>query len=157
MIKLTNKAFTLTELLMVVLMIGIISAMVLPKFTKVVDSFRVLEAEQMMQAVRNKQETRCTLGKKYTLDVNKVDAFPKKNNVSSPTYTTSNFTYTLNSKGMTAVSTKNYTLEMPSYLDGRVCCDQCGNFTKNYLTCGELNTKDDFQTIQDNDECKAQS
>lgn len=152
--KLNNKAFTLTELLMVVLMIGIICAMVLPKFTKVVDSFRVIEAEQMMRGVRTEQETRCTLGKKYTVDAAKLKILGNQK-VTDDTYTTSNFTYVLNGKGMNAQSPKGYTLKMPSYLDGRVCCDECGEFTKNYLTCTQLEALEDFQKIENDDTCKS--
>ena len=151
--KLNKKAFTLTELLMVVLMIGIISAMVLPKFNKVVDSFRVLEAERMMRAVRNEQETRCTLGKKYTVAANKVKAFVK-NKTSDNIYTTTNFTYTLSGGGIIAESDKGYTLRMPSYLDGRVCCNECDSFTKNYLLCSDLEDLEDFQEVKNDDTCK---
>ncbi len=155
MTKLNNKAFTLTELLMVVLMIGILSAMVLPKFNRVVDSFRVLEAEQIMQSVRGKQETRCTLGKKYTAQADKLEVLA--NASSGDTYTTSNFTYTLNSGGINAASAKGYTLQMPSYLDGRICCNECAGFTKNYLTCSELENLDDFQEVKNDDECRVVS
>ncbi len=152
---LNNKAFTLTELLMVVLMIGVLSAFVLPKYTRVVDSFRVLEAEQMMQAVRNEQEMRCTLGKKYTAEAGKVKKFAKTK-ASGNKYVTANFTYTLTNLGMKATSLNGggYTLELPYYLDGRICCDECGNFTKNYVTCGELNNED-LQKAKENDACKA--
>lgn len=151
-----NKAFTLTELLMVVLMIGILSAMVLPKYTKMVDSFRVLEAEHMMRAVRSEQETRCTLGKEYTVQANKLGAL-SSGRASEDTYTTSNFTYTLHNSGMEAASAKGYTLNMPSYLDGRICCDECTEFTKNYLTCSELEAREDFEEIKQDDACKPHS
>ena len=63
-----KKAFTLTELLVVVLIIGILSSIVLPKFTKTLETRKVTEAEDIMAAVRNEQEARCTLGKDYTGD-----------------------------------------------------------------------------------------
>ena len=104
-----------------------------------------------MQAVRNEQEMRCTLGKKYTVEAQKVKAFVK-NRASNNKYTTANFTYTLNGNGMAATSDKGYTLEMPFYLDGRICCNACGEFTRNYVTCSELNNED-LQKIKDKDPC----
>lgn len=139
---------------MVVLMIGVLSAMVLPKYTRVVDSFRVLEAEQLMRAVRGEQETRCTLGRKYTIFASKLGVL-SQNRASGDTYTTSHFTYTLTNSGIRALSAKGYTLDMPSYLDGRICCDACAAFTKNYLTCTELEKLSDFQKVENGDACQA--
>lgn len=152
MMKLNNKAFTLTELLMVVLMIGILSAMVLPKFTRVIDSFRVLEAEQMMRTVRDEQEKRCTLGKKYTLDAKRLKVL-HSGKASGANYTTPHFTYTLDKTGVSATSPKGYVLQMPFYLDGRICCDACSAFTKNYMTCSELGNEG-LQKIKNEDPCK---
>ena len=47
-----KKAFTLTELLVVVIVIGVLSAVVLPKFSKVIETRKTTEAEEMMAAVR---------------------------------------------------------------------------------------------------------
>ena len=58
-----KKAFTLTELLVVVIVIGILSAVVLPKFNKVVETRKTTEAEEVMAAIRTEQEKRCSLNK----------------------------------------------------------------------------------------------
>ena len=58
-----KKAFTLTELLVVVIVIGVLSAVVLPKFNKVIETRKTTEAEEMMAAVRTEQERRCSLDK----------------------------------------------------------------------------------------------
>ena len=63
-----KKAFTLTELLVVVIVIGVLSAVVLPKFSKVIETRKTTEAEEMMAAVRTEQERRCSLDKNYTTD-----------------------------------------------------------------------------------------
>ncbi len=49
--KCCKKAFTLTELLVVVIVIGVLSAVVLPKFSKVIETRKTTEAEELMAAV----------------------------------------------------------------------------------------------------------
>ena len=111
-----KKAFTLTELLVVVIVIGVLSAVVLPKFSKVIETRKTTEAEEMMAAVRTEQERRCALDKDYTTDAATVNLASLK---------TKNFNYTLKNTGIEAASTGKYgyTLKMPSYRDGRLCCD----------------------------------
>ena len=128
-----RKAFTLTELLVVVVIIGVLSAVVLPKFTKVMESRKTSEAEEMMSAVRNEQEARCTISKNYQKDLGKLASYRAGKN----------FTYAdLDGVGMTATaSSGKYTLKMPSYADGRICCDDeyCQNsLNKSYPKCNEL-------------------
>ena len=53
-----KKAFTLVELLAVVVIIGILAAIVLPKFNKITNAQRTLEAERVMGAIRTEQEAR---------------------------------------------------------------------------------------------------
>ena len=143
-----KKAFTLTELLVVVIVIGVLSAVVLPKFSKVIETRKTTEAEEMMAAVRTEQERRCSLDKNYTTDAAAV-------NLAS--LNTKNFNYTLKNTGIEAASTGKYgyTLKMPSYRDGRLCCDsaeQCAKLNKNYPLCSELTAKADY-TI--GEECSA--
>lgn len=147
-----KNAYTFTELLVVVLLIGILSSLVLPRITGVVDSFRLLEAERLMQAVRNEQEQRCALDKKYTPFVNQLAVLPSSGLSSVDTYITSNFRYILvfepenNFVGMKAVDLKNNaTLEIPSFLDGRICCSNCQGLNRNYLDCAKLMTMDDYE------------
>ena len=135
-----KKAFTLTELLVVVIVIGILSAVVLPKFSKVIETRKTTEAEEMMAAVRTEQERRCALDKDYTTDAATVNLASLK---------TKNFNYTLKNTGIEAASTGKYgyTLKMPSYRDGRLCCDsaeQCAKLNKNYPLCSELTAKADY-------------
>ena len=144
-----KKAFTLTELLVVVIVIGVLSAVVLPKFSKVIETRKTTEAEEMMAAVRTEQERRCSLDKNYTKDKELVNLASLK---------TKNFNYTLKNTGIEAASTGKYgyTLKMPSYRDGRLCCDnaeQCAKLNKNYPLCSELTAKADY-TI--GEECSAE-
>ncbi len=144
-----QQGFTLTELLTVVLMIGILSAMVLPKFTKMIDSFRVMEAEQMILAIRGEQEQRCVLDKKYTQNPSRLGVVPSGVTKDSNTFFHGDFTYTLSAGGVVAVNNvTNYTLELPSYTDGRICCDNCTDLNRDYRTCADLTnttTTPDYQ------------
>ena len=125
-----KKAFTLTELLVVVVIIGTLAAVVLPKFTQVLESRRTTEAENIMRAVRSEQEARCTLDKNYTAQASELASFPANEG--------NNYTYVLNDRGIFARSRhKNYTLRMPSYRTGEICCDgdDCGSLGKGYSAC----------------------
>ena len=139
-----SKAFTLTELLVVVIVIGVLSAIILPKFSKVVETRKTTEAEELMSAVRTEQEKRCTLDKDYLVRLSEVKDI-------LPTEETKNFTYTLTSTGITAQSKGkyNYTLKMPSYKDGRICCEneeECKKLNKDYPLCSSLIAQADYQS-----------
>ena len=127
-----KKAFTLTELLVVVVIIGVLSAVVLPKFTKILQTRKTTEAENVMAAVRNEQEARCMVGRNYTADTTKLASLPKA--------TSKNYTYSLDAQGITATAKDGeYELQIPSYTDGRICCkgEGCDALNKDYPKCEE--------------------
>ena len=133
-LKKNKRAFTLTELLIVVIVIGVLSAVTLPKFTRVIENRKVTEAEEMMSAVRTEQERRCAMDKKYTLN------FANLSDVVSSS-DTKNYTYSLQAEGVSATSKKgNYTLKMLSYHNGSFCCTgaDCAKLNKNYPSCDGL-------------------
>ncbi len=127
-----KKAFTLTELLVVVIVIGVLSAAVLPKFSKVIETRKTTEAEELMASIRTEQEKRCALDKPYLTDLSNMSEIVKKTD-------TKNYQLTLQDKGVIASSKGNYSynLQMPSYADGRICCDgdDCAKLNKNYPSC----------------------
>lgn len=139
-----KRAFTLTELLVVVIVIGVLSAVVLPKFSKVVETRKTTEAEELMSAVRTEQEKRCALDKNYLANLSEVtNIIPSQN--------TKNFTYSLTSTGMEAASKGKYgyKLRMPSYKDGRICCEngaECAKLNKDYPLCDDLVARLDYQS-----------
>ncbi len=137
-----KQAFALTELLVVVVVVGVLAAVVLPKFNKIMETRKTMEAEEVMAAVRMEQEKRCALDKPYIGNIAKLSEI-------IPQETTANFHYELESTGMLASSKGNYSynLKMPSYADGRLCCDgdECDKLNKNYPSCEELTAKEDYQ------------
>ena len=147
--KTKKKAFTLTELLVIVIVIGVLSAVVLPKFSKVLETRKTTEAEDVMAAVRTEQERRCALDQKYFSNISNLSDIV-------PNTSTKNFNYSLQNDGagMLAMSKGNYSygLRMLSFADGRVCCegDDCSKLNKDYESCSELPNKSDFN---DGSEC----
>ena len=138
-----KKAFTLTELLVVVIVIGVLSAVVLPKFSKVMETRKTTEAEELMAAVRTEQEKRCALDQKYLSNLSAMKDIV-------PSADTKNFLYTTTATGIEAQSKGKYgyTLKMPSYEDGRLCCEnaeECSKLNKDYPLCSDLIARADYE------------
>ncbi|MBR4682173.1 MAG: prepilin-type N-terminal cleavage/methylation domain-containing protein [Elusimicrobiaceae bacterium] len=136
-----KKAFTLTELLVVVVVIGILATVALPKFNKVLVTRRTTEAEEVMRAVRMEQERRCALDKPYATNLAALtDVLPRTS--------TDSYNYVALAAGMNAQSKQlKYELRMPSYVDGRICCEGegCSQLNKDYPTCDELRRMPDYE------------
>ena len=136
-----KKGFSLSELLIVVIVIGILAAVVLPRYSKTMETRKTTEAENIMEAVRTEQERRCALSKTYAGDIAQLTDIV-------PNATTGNFTYSVSGTGVLASSqgSYNYTLKIPSYADGRIFSDgdDCSKLNKDYPTCDDLinNTSD---------------
>lgn len=131
-----RKAFTLTELLVVVLVIGVLAGVAVPKFKRVLETRKTEEAIHMLGEVRREQEQRCVMGNRYWGE-------DKKNKVAvlANASTSKNYTYTLTNQGAVATAKGgNYTLQIPSYKEGVVCCsgDGCAALNKSYPNCNEL-------------------
>ena len=129
-----KKAFTLAELLVVVLIVGVLSTVAVPKMKSVIETRRTTEAEDIMTAVRTEQEKRCVLGKQYLMDSSKVDALANASN-------STNYSYALDSTGIVAQSKgKDYNLQIRSYKTGEICCqgEYCASLNKNYPSCDSI-------------------
>ena len=68
-----NRAFTLIELLAVVLIIGILSAIALPQYQRAVTKARVTEAIVTLKAITDAQEVYFLVNNEYTDDLSELD------------------------------------------------------------------------------------
>ncbi len=133
-----KKAFTLTELLVVVIILGTLSAVAVPKFSRVLETRRTTEAEDILSALRTEQEYRCVQGKHYQMDLGQMEAVASANN-------SKNYSYSLTATGAKATSAKGYSITMPAYQNGQLCCegDYCSSLNKNYPACSAVATPAD--------------
>ncbi len=67
-----KKGFTLTEVLVVVLIIGVISAIAYPVYTKSINKSRAVEAINLLEMVRNKQITNFARTGEYLPDFSQI-------------------------------------------------------------------------------------
>lgn len=134
-----KKAFTLMELLIVVLVIGVLASVAIPKFIRVVETRRTNEAEDMLSAVRTEQEKRCIMGNSYLGEDRREELVSLNTANKSP-----NYTYNLLSNGVEAQREDNYTLKM-FYKTGTFCCEGsgCGKLNKDYPSCDSISEPDD--------------
>ena len=70
----TQKGFTLSELLVVVMVIGILAAVILPKYSKMYETRKTSEAEEILTAMREEEEFICMEnGRYYQADLDKLN------------------------------------------------------------------------------------
>ena len=145
-----KEAFTLLEILIVVVIIGVLATVAVPQYSKILQTRKAAEAEGMLTAVRNEQEARCTLSRNYQGNLKDIGAFQQGKN----------FEYSQKvgvEKKVVGIIAQakggEYTLEIPSYADGRICCRKgdCEKLGNNYPMCTELEGKADY--VKPNAEC----
>lgn len=136
--KKLKKAFTLTELLVVVIVLGVLAAVAAPKFARVLETRKTAEAEEILASLRAEQEYRCVQGKAYQTDVTATQTMASAKN-------SKNYNYTLTGAGAAASSARGYSIQMPSYKNGQLCCEgaYCASLNKSYPSCSSLPAEDD--------------
>ncbi len=149
MLLLNRKAYTLSQFVLLwvlgILFVILVSLNVL----RYRATAQAKEAEAFMQEVRTEQEDRCALGRKYAVYNNHLKTFYKRKN------STRAIRYDLSSGHGISAHHKllDFRLEMPSYSDGRICCDNCGQLNRYYAPCAALIKRSDF--VKADPECTA--
>ena len=97
------------------------------------ETHKAAEAESILSALRSEQEYRCVQGKNYQTDLSAVEAVASAKD-------SKNYTYSLTATGAKAVSAKGYSIEMPFYKNGQLCCHgtYCDSLNKAYPKCEDL-------------------
>ncbi len=133
-----RKGFTLLELLVVVLLIGILGAIALPQYFNVLERQRAMEAMGILSAVEKAQVRYYAINDEYATDFSNIDFDLRTNkdasaeNITGSSFQTDYFTYKLESTKITATrSIGNFTLTT-TYASGEdgtteTCCTATGD------------------------------
>ena len=133
-----KKGFTLLELLVVVLLVGILGAIALPQYFNVLERQRAMEAMGILAAVEKAQVRYYAVNDAYATDFSNLDFDLRTNkdssseNITGASFQTDYFTYRLESTKITATrSIGNFTLTT-TYASGddgttETCCTASGD------------------------------
>ena len=96
-----KKGFTLMELLIVVLLIGILAGIAIPQYFNAIERQRSVEALGVLGDIEKAQMRYAAINEAFTTDFSNLD-IDLGDTTSGSTYETKNFTYTLNAANATA-------------------------------------------------------
>ena len=142
MLLFNRKAYTLSQFILLWILGILFVILVCLNVMRYYATAQARKTETVMQTVRAEQEDRCAVGRKYAVYANHLKAFNKrdnKDNIKSVRYDLSS------GSGMTAHHKFfDFRLQMPSYADGRICCDNCEKLNRYYISCAVLKKRRDF-------------
>ncbi len=144
-----NKGFTLLELLVVVLLVGILGAIALPQYFNVLERQRAMEALGILTAVEKAQVRYYALNDSYATDFSNIDFDLRSNqdlsdeNITGSSFQTDYFTYKLEARNITATRNIGSFILTTTYGSGEdgiteTCCTALGD---NADICEVINIK----------------
>ncbi len=127
-----KNGFTMMELLVTVLLIGILAAMAMPQYMKVVEKQKGTEAANILAVIGKSQERYFAVNEKYASDFSDLDAdlidFGTKTAAKGTSYNTKYFVFLLDGTEdkiskvkATRRGNESYILER-NYTSGKLCC-----------------------------------
>lgn len=135
-IKPFKKGFTLAEMLVVVLVIGVLAAIAIPSYTKSVKKSRVSDALNNLEIVSTKQQDFLLNNEKYASTFKELNVPIAGFNANESTATVGNFTYTL-SEGCISAAGPDYTIGRNTNNEVRCISGNCG-FISDLVQEGDL-------------------
>ena len=124
-----KKAFTLLELLVVVLIIGILAAIALPQYQKSVERARVTQVYELMSTISKAQALYSLNNNAYSTDLNALDIELPFTDNSSNSFVALNYTWEKWGSKDGLKACKSYR--------GKEYCLQIGYTNHKFLCCGE--------------------
>lgn len=125
------KGFTLLELMIVVVILGILVGVALPQYTKTVERSRQNEAVQLLGAIRGAEERVKYESATYTSSLTSLDIDAPPTSTTGPNY----FTYAITSAtatAFTATATRTDYKKPSDVTAYTVTIDQAGTITKGF-------------------------
>ncbi|MDR1123569.1 MAG: prepilin-type N-terminal cleavage/methylation domain-containing protein [Elusimicrobiota bacterium] len=157
MIK-NNRGFTLTEVMVTVLLLGIISTIAIPQYLKTVEKQKAVEALHLLSAIGRSEERYYVINEVYTEDYSDLDADlvdrSTKTAASGTTFNNSAFRFVLEGDATPQVTAiRNDAVEPPYCLmrvheTGVVCCESRDEDLCALFGVKEIGVDDDCEDLK---------
>ncbi len=139
----THKhGYTLIQFIAFAGLVAFLGVMLFLTYQRSQANASALATERFLQQVRAEQEARCEYGRNYAVYTHELSVFSKP--------TDPHIRYDLSSGvGIMAINDQYvYALTMPSYADGRICCDNCEQLRTKYPPCKVLKKTYDYLQVK---------
>ena len=144
MLLFNRKAYTLSQFILLWILGILFVILVCLNIIRYRATAQARNAEAFMQEVRAEQEDRCTVGRKYAVYANHLKTFYNHEHAVKSMH------FDLSSGNGIVARHKllDFRLQMPSYADGRICCDNCQKLNRYYMHCDTLQKSKDFIPVE---------
>ncbi|MFT5387292.1 MAG: type IV pilus assembly protein PilA [Lysobacterales bacterium] len=129
----TNNAFTLLEIIVVIIIVGVIASLALPRMGHTIERSKVSEALQILSSIRSAQIVYEFENAGYAADIDDLDiTIPALTHFEVPVLSAAD------PIGSIERDTTNYEYRLGILIDGSLCCDGDGAATIPAAACDIL-------------------